>query len=433
MERSVTKIDAPFTQKRYAQFRGPSTSDDYNRRVEEYYQDLVYLVNRARLSEVELNELYRRVAREQASYELMIQFLEERVSALEAVGNQLGFFSRQQIDTDRFNDKPLFNISAVDRLSYDTQYGLLTLPKVDTSSLSKLLFVNTEGESIVPPSLEMRVVGTPGTADTPAAIIDQSQPELAVYRRPGSIWERNVIVDLPTLNGAEMTAYIKVPTDLFTTDRSNTIVIHPYPAFNTTIREISYTLAPSPILENTDGYTPINNSGSYAGEEAAIGWVAPGGWTAAYAGKDAAVAAGPKIYHFPALPITALKIRLHQQEKVREDAKFIYSYGLSHLDLRYDKFLGQGKTIIRFDAPKNSVINNVLDVVPEIWNVPRAMMGDIFSFRTIWETAYNSGEYTLEPVANSLRVWIEVTLKGEEGQYPALSGLTVNADIAAAP
>ena len=421
----MSPIDSPYTRKRYAQFRGPSTSDDYNRRVEEYYQDLITLTNRTRLAEVELDELQRRHAREQTSMLIMIEALEDRLASLEGDRTRLTFFSHTQIDVERFDDKPLFAIPEVDRLSYDTQYGFMTLPKVDTSSLSKLFFVNTDGEGVVPPSLETRVVGNASTADNPSAIIEESRPELAVYRKPGMIWERNVVVEVPNSDGAELTLYVKVPTDLFTTDRSNAIVLHPYPSFGTTIREVSYTLVASPVLDDSDGYASLNSGSLYAGEEGAVGWVPPGGWTGPFAGADAAMNSGPKLYYFPALPITGLRIRLHQPNRVREEGRFVYSYGLSHLDLRYDKFLGQGRTIVRFDAPAGQTIDDVINVQPEIWNVPRALVDEVFSYRAIWETSYNSGEYTFEPVANSARVWIEVTLKAEEGQFPALTALDI--------
>lgn len=418
-------MDVPYTQKRAAQFRGPSTSDDFNKRIEENYNDLVVLYNRARLSEVELEELFRRMVKDHLSLVRVIDDLEERIVTLENNTRRFTFYSESQIDADRFNADPTFAIDSTQRLSFDTRHGIMTLPKIALSSLSKLFYTDTEGNEVVPSTLEMRVLGVSGTADTPLALIDTSSPEYALYRKPGLIWERNIITDESNPNGAELELYVKVPTDLFTTADANAIVIHPFPYFGCSVREISYTLNVDPLLQESDGYTPFNDSAYYAGEDDAKGWVIPGGWDGIYVGADAAVNSGPRTYYFSPKPITAIRIRLHQATYAREAGKFVYSYGLSHLDLRYDKFLSTGRTILRFDAPDGQTISSVDDVQPQIWNVSPAVLTDVFSYRAIWETAPNSGVYTESPVANSQRVWIEVTLQNTDGWTPALSGLTI--------
>lgn len=411
--------DAPYTKHREAQFRGPTTSDDYNARIEENYRDLVVLINRARLSEVELDELYRRLAKELDSIGREIEDLTERVDALEEGETHFNFFSTTHVDVARFDAQPSYVIPAISRLTVDTRHGIATLPKIDTSSLSKFFFTNTEGLEVVPPSLETRAVGTASTADNTTALIDTSRPELAMYHKPGLIWERNVIVDTPNVQGAEVTLYARVPTELFTTEKSNAIVLDPFPAFGVTVREVSYSTNATPLLEDSDGYVAINAGGYWEGDTDAVGWVAPGGWT----GDEAD--AGPRIYHFPPKAITAIKIRLHQGEHFMESGNYIYTYGLAQLDLRYDKFLSEGKTILRFDAPDGETISDVTSVQPHIYNVPEALVDDVFEYRVIWETANNSGFYTLDNVSNSQKVWIEVTLKNTDGYTPALSGLSV--------
>lgn len=411
--------DAPYTKHREAQFRGPTTSDDYNARIEENYRDLVVLVNRARISEVEADELKRRVSKELYALYREVSDLTERVEALEVDEAHFSFFSNTHVDVARFDAQPGYVIPEISRLSVDTKHGIATLPKVDTSSLSKFFFTNTDGLEVVPPSLEARAVGTASTADNTTALIDTSRPELALYRKPGLIWERNVVVDSPNVNGAEVTLYLRVPTELFTTEKSNAVVIHPFPAFGVTVREISYSINASPLLEDSDGYVSLNSGAYWEGDPDAVGWVTPGGWD----GDEADV--GPRIYYFPPKPITALKIRLHQDEHFVEAGNYIYTYGLAQLDLRYDKFLAEGKTILRFDAPDGETISDVDSVQPQIYNVPEALVDDVFEYRVIWETAFNSGFYTLDPVANSDRVWIEVTLKNTDGYTPALSGLVL--------
>jgi len=431
-------VEAPYTRRRAAQFYGPTTSDDYNKRIEENYKDLVSLVNRARLSEVELDELYRRMVKDQLSLARIIDHLEERIEAMEANEKRLTFHSATQIDNERFNGTD-FEVPEEDRLSIDLQHGLLTLPVVSTSSFSKLFYTTSDGREVIPSSLETRVVGNVDTADNTTAFIDTSDPEFALYRRPGLIWERNVVVEAPHEDGAELTLYLKAPTDLFTTPNSNCILIHPFPFFGTTINEISYSTKVEPQLRESDGYIQFNEEGHYANTtdaNRARNWVIPGGWQGNYEGEDAAVDVGPKKYYFSPKPITALRIKLSRKDHYAEAGRYIYTYGLSRLDLRQEKFLPEGRAIIRFDAPDGQVINNVDywdGIQAGIWNVDPVSLGGgfntdpVYEYRFIWETSANSGIYTTEvPVTGANRMWVEVTLKNTEGWTPALSDLVID-------
>ena len=413
--------DAPYSQFRQLQYRGPSTSDDYNARVEEVYKDLVVLYNRARLSQANMDEGYSRLVKDQESLTRVLEDLESRIDALESEANVLSFFHDDQLDTDLFTGGP-FAVSEVDRLYLEDRYGTVTLPKVEVSGLSKLAFVNDDGETTIPSTLETRVVGQTGTADQAGALIDTSEPELAIAHTTGRIWERNVVVGAPVGGGATVILYVKAPTDLFTTDKSNAIVLNPYPALGTDVLEIAYTTKVDASMVDSDGYTVLNANAWHASDPQAVGWIAPGGWSG-----DTALNAGPRIYYFDPKPITGMRIKLRQRNYYRDNGKYIYSYGLSNLDLRYDKFLSTGKGMFRFDAPTGRTISAVSSVQPQIWNVSEAEIPRIFSYRTIWETTFNSGVYTTTPVPSSKRVWIEVTLNATSGGgSPALSGLTLS-------
>lgn len=412
--------DSPYSQLRDVQFRGPTDSEDYNSRIEENYKDLLVLINRARMAQANMDETYSRVVKEQYSLLRALEDLESRVDTLEIDANTLTFYRDTQVDNDRFAGGP-YSITEVNQLNVDDRHGVITLPLVETSGLSKLSFANPDGEIILPSTLETKVVGVTGSADQAGAVIDTSEPELAIAHTAGRIWERNVIVPAPVAGGAKMYLYVKAPTDLFTTDKSNCITLHPYPALETDILEIAYTTKADVALDDGDGYTVLNSSAVHAGDPNAVGWVPPGGWNG-----DTALNAGPKVFYFDPKPITGLRIKLGQRNYYRDNGQFIYSYGLSNLDLRYDKFLATGKALIRFDVPSGHTISNVTSVQPQIWNVSEAEIPRIFSYRKIWETSFNSGSYTTSNVASSKRVWIEVTLNQTSGGgSPALSGLTL--------
>lgn len=413
--------DALFTQQRFMQFRGPSTSDEYNKRIEENHLDLTSLKNQTMITAEKVRESYIRILKDQEQIVRLLSSCEARVTALEKQENRTNFQNADRIDTARFDGTP-FEIPQISRCYHNSLYGIVTLPKVDSSSYSRLTYQDVDGNVLLPSSLEARVLPNIASADNQDALIDSSDLNNAFLTKPGTIWERNVVVSSPHVSGARLTIYVKLPLDLFVNPNVNTIQINPFPVFGSNLVSISYTTKADVVLNETDGYIPLNTNALYANESSAVGHVPPGGWDG-----DVAYDYGPVLYHFDPLPITGMKIELQQLRFFNENAKYVYTYGLHNLDIRFDKFLTGGKTIVRFDAPKNKTITEVSDVIPEIYNVAPIDIADVFSWRTIWETSYNSGVYTINPVPNSKRVWIEVTLNQTPGLgTPSLHSINVN-------
>jgi hypothetical protein len=409
-----------YTTKELAQYRGPTTSDDYNARVENLYKDLVVLANRVGLTREEILAFYARMIKDHLSLTKVLGDLEERIEALEEDSSQIGFYSLDKIDNDRFVGTS-FEVPTVNQCSYQTRYGLLTLPQVDETSVSKIRFVDGEGRYAIPPSFEAIARNVSGTADGPLAVIRSSDVFNAAYPEVGRIWERNVIVDAPGPDGAEVIVYMRLPLDSAISEHSNCIMLDPFPMMGVDLVDVGFTTAPNPMLSDIDVYRTLNYQSYHSGNSDAVGWISPGGWE-----DDEIISCGPKAFYFNPESITAIKIHLRQNNYFKESSKYIYTYGLSNLDVRLDKFLDMGKTIIRFDAPSGDVINSIDNVLPEIWNVAGSEHPYVFDYRVIWETSYNSDNYTTDPVPLSQRVWIELTLnKTVSGGTPAISALNV--------
>lgn len=408
--------NTPFTQQRSVQFRGPTTSEDYNRRIEENYNDLTLLYNQSNLNQSIAQTEYTRFVKDLFGIERVLTDLESRITDLEADSSTIVFYHSDQVDNTRFNSTS-FSIEPINICQLDASYGVITLPIVPSSSVSKLSFTDSNNNTSIPSTLETSVIGS--GADSGTAIIDTSPPELAIARNVGSIWQRNVVLPAPVYGGAQLTLYIKAPVDLFTTPNSNTIQLNPFPAFSTDITNIAYTTIANPTLTESDGYT--NFFSYYSGNTNSIGWTPPGAWSG-----DADISAGARTYYFNPQPITGLKIQMNQSNYYYDGTNYVYSYGASLIDLRYQKFLITGQTTIRMDAASDSVINTVTSVTPQIYNVNQAELPDIFSYQVIYETAYQSGIYTTTPVPDSLRVWIQITLNQTSGGgTPALSGMSI--------
>lgn len=413
---------APITQPSSVEFRGPSDSSTYNLRLESNYSDLTILYNRINLFEQQMTEIYGRFVKDELNIMQMLGNLEYRVGVLEQNQVSIAFSDFSQLDTGRF-DGTSFAIPAPSQLTQDSLHGLLTLPQVPSSSISKLAFVDPNtGLTNVPSSLSTSIVGTSFSADNAnTATIISSPPELAMARNIGRIWQRNVIASGPNVDGAQMTLYVRCPQDIFTTANSNALFLHPFPAFGTNIVDVAYTTNVSPTMTDADGYQ--NFPQLYTNTNQAVGWVPPGSWDN---GADIDITAGFRGYYFDPIPITGLRFQLSQFNYYQENGQYIYSYGASLIDLQYIKFLNSGSIIVLLNAPNNKTISNIESVQPQIYNVLQAEIPDVFSYQPIWETSYNSGIYTSNPVPFSHRVWIQINLsQTANGATPSLSGLSV--------
>jgi len=174
-------------------------------------------------------------------------------------------------------------------------------------------------------------------------------------------------------------------------------------------------------LTPADTWIPLNKNSFYDSVASAIGKVAPGGWSSL--GSDSIKNSGPLCFHFPETNITAIRIKMNQKNYLTETGKYIYTYGLSDLDVKYEKYLQTGKIIIKYSAPVGTVVQEVTNVSPKIYNVAESQLDEAFSYRIIYDDA---GTYSLINPGASNHVWIEVTLNQlDDKTAPVLSDLII--------
>ncbi len=413
--------DTPYLQRRPSRGRGPQESEDYNDWQEEVYKDNVYVYNKAGQLQVDLNSATGVMFKELLAISATIDTFEDRLTALEKSDKALAFYSHEQIDNDRFNGTA-YEVSPVTRCSFHKNYNQLTLPYYAESSVSKVRYISDDGTFNVSNGLECLVAPIIASTDTTTATIDTSSPYDAIQNKPGRVWERNVLSSVTAANGAQCYLYIRIPNELSATGLSNSIMFHPYPITDVDILEVAYSTDPNVALTPTSTWTPLNENDWYMNNPDAVGNVPPGAWAG-----DEMINSGPQLFYFKPMNMSAIRLKIQQNSYMERGNKYVYSYGLSNLDIRYDKFAATGKCMVRLDAPPATTINKVTSVDPQIWNVAQANLKSAFSYRVIWETAFNSGIYTTSPVSASQRVWLEITLNQVSGGYtPALSSLIVN-------
>jgi hypothetical protein len=414
------------TQKRTSQYYGNYSSEQYNKRVEENYQDLVYLYNKYNVIEKKLEDTFERLATDHIFLTRHIKDISDRLSALESLEKAVSIHSFSQIDNARFVGNDTFGITGGEQLSFDSIYNYLTLPQITTSSVSVLKSYNSLGDQVVPDFINLKVAPV-SSADGAGAMIETTPPYYCLYGRHDRIWKRSVIVDEPVINGAITYFYVKVPQNS-ANQKVNNIMLSPYPSNSVDILSIEYTQSPNPSLSGSDSWKALNEFSLYNSDPSAVGHVPPGGWVRSVV-SDAINLSGPLSFNFnvsqsDSKPITGIRILMRQRNYIKENNKYIYTYGLSDFDLKVNKYMPAGKAMIRFDAPQDTLIFTVDSVTPKIYNIPLSVINTVFSYRVIYPTSTNG--YSLTPQGGSSSVWIEVSLtKSGDGSIPKLDDLIV--------
>ena len=410
-----------YTQKRTSQYNGPVDSADHNSRIEENYKDLVYLYNKYNVTDQKLSEAFQRVLKDHIFLNQYIKDMDDRILALESAENLISIHSYSQIDNIAIPNGES-GIQSDEVLSYDPVYNVVTLPKIDGASHSKLKFFTSIDGQIIPDFFETKISNTLPGVDTQGAIVDSTNVYNAILDRSDKYWKRSIVTDTTSPFGAQTYLYIKIPTEYTGSKKTNFIKLNPFPLFGVDILSIEYTTNLNPTMSQSDGWYPLNRDRLYDGNSEAVGKVPPGAWTSL--GSDYILNSGPLAFYFPELEITAIRLVMRQKNYLIENNKKIYTYGLSDLDIRYDKFLPSGRMIFKFEAPEGDLINSITSVTPKIYNVSPALLSQVFSHRVIYQ---DGSIYTLENPGSSSTVWIEVTLNQlADGTAPVLSDLIVN-------
>lgn len=413
------------TKKRDYQYNGPVDSSDYNSRIEENYKDLVYLYNRANIVDGKLSQAFERVIKDHKFLALAISDLEDRIAALESSTNTMSIHSFSQIDYASFAGTS-YAVSGTELLHFDPVYNVITLPKINSSSFSKLKFTNAIYGQVVPDFFKAKIDISYNGVDTSGAVIDTTPMYNAILDATDKVWKRNVIANSASISGAQMMLYVKIPAESAGSIKSNVIQFNPYPMFSVDIVRVEYTTKINPTLTESDGWTSLNKYALYDQDASAIGKVAPGGWSVL--NSDTIQNSGPLYFQIPDTDITGIRIKFNQKNYLIEAGKYIYTYGLSDMDVRYDKFLPSGRSIFKFTPKNGDLISSILSVTPKIYNVSPSLLGNVFSYRILYGTPGVGGTvYSEDNPGSSDEVWIEVTLNMlDDKTAPILTDLVVD-------
>ncbi len=410
--------DRPFyTKKRNAQWRGPTTSEDYNARIEENYNDLTIQTNQIEVLKDNLDFVRRTLIKASINGVDRISAKLEELNTMGALNDC--FFQGINLfeDNDRF-DSTEFAIDPNNRLRYDPSYRVFTLPRIDSGSFSKLKFVSRDGQEIISPNFKVYIEPIGDVEAREENFIDANDFYNCIisdFTRRG--WEVNSVVDSSYSGVSAFRVYVSIPDDMSLVRESNTMLFNPLFSGSCDLSDVQYTTQRNVTFSPSDNWQDFNVPKFPLSIDNR--WVLPDD------GEDINECLGT-LFSFPPLPVTAVAFTLSTSSKLVDDNNVnVYSNGLHKFDIRYEKYLGEGQAMLRIESDGDA-ISSVDSVTPILANCSSSEAPSSFSFEPVWETSEDSGIYTLDPVPGSSKVWLRVTLrKTINGGAPTMPFLIV--------
>lgn len=405
-----------YTTKRTAQYRGPTTSDDYNSRIEENYKDLVVLNNRVQNLTDRINYLNRYLKKNlphlSGRHESAITQLHEAIQDAEYRFPDINM----EIDNDNFIGTE-HEINQIDQLQYDEKYRTLLLPQVTSGSFSRLKYTAINGTEVMSSDFKVFVSPLGDVEDRPENVVDANDFYNAVISRTTRQgWELSSVVSDSYSGESRFRIYVTIPEDQSITRETNTIIIDPMFSELGSLSNVQYSTARNISFSERDNWRDFEVP--FYPEGIMDRWIIPDD------GQEISHFA-PTQFSIPPLPITGIRFELSTTNFETESPANVYSHGLQNFDVRYNKYLDEGSAIFKIEAG-DGTISDVEGVLPLLVNIRASDVPSSFQYQVIWETAPNSGVYTLDPVAFSERVWIKVTLrKTVQRHVPMMTGLKV--------
>jgi hypothetical protein len=233
----------PISTKREAQFKGPSSSKDYNAWMEEVSYDI--------------NQLFETATRQSATIPLNTAllcyeniFLQKRINELEDMFSNIVFnstsTSSKSMIRSFYNTENILSVTDYEQVSKNPSYGMLMAPPLQ--ELSKMYLIDTTGETHIPKSLAYSLYESYYPMDiTVNNMIDISSvtkvEDTAMVNifdgNDETFWYRKVTTDTST-NEIYFCLDISLPTDIINHTRANMIFINPTPLSCVDILDIQY-------------------------------------------------------------------------------------------------------------------------------------------------------------------------------------------------
>ena len=410
----------PTSQKRYSQWRGPTSSDDYNDFVGETYSDIVRLYNLLKDLDERMRAYFAQTVKEDILLRRKIEKLDQDMEDLSA-GGAGTLYSRFYSDVDLQNATIEGDIPSEEILSIDTIRGVMTLPQLGEET-SNLVFRDSIGTLAAPPSLAFQF----NASNPSGSSVSEGNAFYALVPERSMVWERLCVLDDEPGSNAELEVYIKVPLDIVSNINSNCIIMHLFPSYFLDLVDLQYSVDAAPT-SNLNELTYAAWPHHFVTQPESMKWVPPAGTVE---GEDTSINnAKPLRFDFDPEAITALYFKFRQRNWLKENDIYVVPMGASFISLENRRFRSEGRRVIKFEAPDGESFYSVNEVEFLIYNHPTTALGDIAAYRLFYEPTegiYQEIDIDQEISFGTDTIYVEVSLYESEGHgTPALTGVKI--------
>lgn len=402
-----------------ARFRGPTSSQEYNRNEDDKYLELIELYKENNRTRVSLKETHQAILYENAALHDYVKMLEDRVKTLEDQLDSLGresfmngrFFKTafvQDMQTAyprEFQDQQV----STPRCQIDLQHRYVSSPSIH--QIPKAHLTDDNGNVIVPSDLKVKV----GRSSTKGTVVENDI--LNAFNGDNlSFWRRSVTYDSPAdvpASGEDVVLEIELPTKMVNNLNINTILLHPHPERGVQIQNIE---------------VHYNN-----------GWQAIKGFKQNEMTSIAADGHSPRRkWFFPSIPVQKVRITLIQKHPMNVGGKTVFTLGAQEIGVYLTMFEPSGGMILtpfdmegiyNLESVEHVFLNRNAFSYPQ--NMDHMLDGNLFEYEIYVEEA----DQTLRPILNSewssqmaRRIWVKTHLYPDphNGVNPCLHGVRLH-------
>lgn len=397
----------PISEKREAQFRGPSSSEDFNKWMDDNYYDLIQLFNFATEYGIEIPRNMEMLVVENIT-------LQKKLNSLQSLIDNItkALTSENKVLYKSFASSVTFADSTDGiNLEHDTDFGLLKIPHVQ--EISKIYLVDLNKQNFIPKTFQAKVYESVEPIDIKEATIDL--PDVASNDSnlldmfdgdKSSFWLRKTIKD-SSVSDVYFCIELDLPINIINHTRANILTIDPTPLSSITLLDIYY--------RTVNDWQRLP---SYPTKEI-------GGQIQPVEINDL----GRMKFCFPTRDVVGVRIYCKQPNWFLENEMRNFYYGFRNIDVNYMAFRTETSKIrVAFDIPdQEKMFTSILSVKP-IFSDGSIVGSDLFSvYKIHYNLAGQDREANLgEPLpAGVQRVYVEIGLMLSSQVSPLLSGLVM--------
>lgn len=403
----------PISKKQEARFRGPTSSADFNKWVEDNYFDLVQLFSASNQNREDIDKNLDMLQKENHFLEAKIKSLEDRMASvlLTAENIATGASYPEKVMTKSFhsldNIEPLDPTEEYAECQIDTNFGVAHIPVEE--HISKIYLMGDKPH--LPKSFKATVYESLGPIDKTANIIplDPIEDESilnAFNGDPNSFWQRSITKNAGSVSEVYALIDIELPQNIINHTRVSSIYLNPSPEHSFSILDILY-LGEGSAWTSLPTYPRLSD------------------------GSPEEIRSTVKIpFFFEPQNTLRLRIYLKQDNPISSGNLDTFVYGFNSIDVFFTRFSADtAKMKIAFALPDSSdkVFNTITKIEPIFvkGGEENSQLVETHFYLESDSTERDIFHPTPIPVPTK-KVIVEIIMKQKSGASPALSKVNLH-------